>query len=59
MTRKDLNYIKSLLMRTKPMDEHVIKAISFIDRDIAIFDAHSGQLKEMYSYDADDYPSLF
>lgn len=49
MKKADLEYIKKLLERIKPQDEHVAKAIAFVERDLSIYNSKRGQIKDMYS----------
>jgi hypothetical protein len=51
MIKKDLEFVKKLLERIKPQDEQVLKALSFINRDLAIFESRRGQLKDQYESD--------
>jgi len=53
MTKTELKFVKELLLRIKPQDEQVLKALSFIDKNLALYAAQRGQLKEMYEA---DYP---
>ena len=53
MTRDELNYVLKLLERIKPKDEHVEKAIAYVNKDLAHYNARKGQLKELYEA---DYP---
>ncbi len=48
MTRKELEYVRTMLERIKDKDQFVAKAIAFIDKDIAIYNARRGQLREQY-----------
>ena len=52
MTKKELQYLLKLLSRIKPQDEHVAKAIAFVEKDLAIYDARRGQLMDQYEVDA-------
>jgi len=51
MTKKELYFIKELLKRIKSQDEQVIKAISFIDKNLACYNACKGQLRDFYETD--------
>ena len=51
MTREELNYVAKILMRIKDPDEHVAKAIAYINKDLAQYNARRGQLKDNYDYD--------
>lgn len=48
MTRVECNHIKRILIRIKPQDEQVALAISYIDKQLAIYDAQRGQIKDQY-----------
>jgi hypothetical protein len=50
MNKKDLQFIKCLLERIKPCDEQVLKAISYVNRDLAQYAACRGQLKDQYDW---------
>lgn len=52
MKREDLEFIKKLLSKVTPQDVQVAKALSFINRDLAIYDARQGQLLDQVD---DDY----
>jgi len=51
MTKKETQYVKKVLEHIKNSDEHVAKAISYLNRDLAQYDARRGQLKDQYEYD--------
>lgn len=51
MTRKELEYIVKILNRIKDPDEHIAKALSYLNKDIANYNARRGQLKEQYESD--------
>lgn len=51
MTRKELEFIKTLLSRIKPQDGQVNKALAYVDKDIAQFESRKGQLREQYDYE--------
>lgn len=51
MNRRELKYIESVLERVKDPDGHVAKALAFVRKDLASYDARVGQLRD--SYDAD------
>lgn len=51
MTIKELRFIDNLLARIQPQDEQVKKAQAYVNKDLAIFAARKGQLKEMYERD--------
>lgn len=52
MKREDLDFIKKLLLKVTPQDVQVAKALAFVERDIAIYEARRGQLLEQID---DDY----
>lgn len=54
MTREQLNYLLKVLNRIKEPDEHIAKAIAYINKDLAEYDARRGQLREQYS--VSDFP---
>jgi hypothetical protein len=51
MTRKECEHIKKILERIKPEDEQVQLGIAYIDKQLAIFNAQRGQMKEHYDSD--------
>jgi hypothetical protein len=51
MTKKELEYIQKILMRTYPKDVHLEKALAYISKDIAQYNARKGQLTEQYKHD--------
>lgn len=52
MTKKELLYVSKVLNRIKPLDEHIMKAIKYIEKDLASYEAMRGQLKDQYEYDS-------
>lgn len=48
MTIKELEYVKKVLTRVSPRDEHVEKALAYIEKDLKIYAARHGQLREQY-----------
>lgn len=50
MKREDLDFIAKLLGKIRPQDAQVAKALSFVQRDLAIYDARRGQLLEEQEY---------
>lgn len=61
MTRKELEYVKKILMNIKPrengMGTHgkVQLAINFVDRDIVLREAQRDNFKDMYEADFDHF----
>lgn len=53
MTREECKYIRKVLERIKEPDEHILKAISFVDKQLAIYNAQIGQLKDQYESNYD------
>lgn len=51
MTKKELQFIMSILNRIKPIDEQVDKAIAYVNKDLAQYNARKGQLKDQYEPD--------
>jgi hypothetical protein len=51
MTRKELEYVNKVLNRIKDPDEHVAKAIAYVNKDLAQFDSRRGQLRDQYESD--------
>lgn len=51
MTKEQLAYVKKVLERIKAPDAHIQKAISYVDKDIAEYEARKGQLSEQYETD--------
>lgn len=54
MTTKELEYIKNLLLHIKPQDVMVAKAIAFVDKNLAVYKACNGQLRESYESELGD-----
>lgn len=48
MTRKELDYIKTILEHIKDSDGHIAKVIAYVNKDIAQYEARRGQLKDEY-----------
>ncbi len=48
MTRRELDYVLKILEHIKDPDVHVQKAIAFVKKDIATYDARRGQLRDQY-----------
>lgn len=55
MTKKDTQYVLKVLERIKNPDEHILKAIAFVKRDLANFEAMRGQLRDQYESNQDWY----
>lgn len=55
MTRKELEDVLKVLGRIKEPDEFIARAISYINKDLAHYNARKGQLKEQYEYDNRPY----
>jgi hypothetical protein len=53
MTRKELMFVLTILGKIKDPDDHIAKAIAYIGKDLAQYDARKGQLKEQYEV---EYP---
>lgn len=51
MTIRELKYILKVLEHINPQDEHIKKAIAFVCKDLAIYDARKGQLRDNYESD--------
>lgn len=51
MTKQELRYVAELLKRIKGPDEHVQKAIAYVNKDLASYEARKGQMKNQYDYD--------
>lgn len=51
MKKSELEYLLKILERIKNGDEHVEKAKAYVKKDIAIYDARRGQMKDNYDYD--------
>lgn len=54
MTRRELEYVLKVLSRIKDPDAHVFKAVVFVQKDLATYDARRGQLRD--TYDSLDAP---
>lgn len=48
MTKKELLFIAKLLSLIKGPDEQVAKAIAYVNKDLAQYDARRGQLLDSY-----------
>jgi hypothetical protein len=48
MTKKELEYLEKVLLRFKPQDEHVGKALAYVRKDLAHYDSCRGQLRDAY-----------
>lgn len=48
MTIKELQYIKKVLEHIKDPDDHVRKAMAFIEKNLASYAACRGQLRDQY-----------
>lgn len=53
MTKRELEYVLKLLGRIKDTDPHVAKAVAYLKKDLAQYEARRGQLREQYDT---DYP---
>lgn len=51
MTIKELEYIMKVLDRIKDPDEHILKAKAYVEKDLAIYAARKGQLRDQYESD--------
>lgn len=51
MTKIELEYVRKILSLIKDPDQHIAKALAYVDKDLAQFDARRGQLREQYEYD--------
>jgi hypothetical protein len=52
MTKKELQYVKKLLELIKTRDEYILKAIAYVDKDLAQYEARRGQLKDSYEVES-------
>lgn len=52
MKLEDLKHIKTILGRISVQDGHVRKAIASVERDIAIYEARKGQIRDNYDSSA-------
>ena len=52
MTIKQLEFINKILVSIKPPDEQILKAIAYINKDLAQYAACRGQLKDSYERDS-------
>ena len=48
MTKRELKYIETILERVKDSDNKIAKALAFVRKDLACYEARKGQLQEMY-----------
>jgi len=55
MTKQQLIYVREIINKIKEPDEHVAKAIAYINKDLAEYAARRGQLKDQYDYDSTSY----
>lgn len=51
MTKAQLLYLEKLLGRVTPQDEPVAKALAYVRKDLAEYDARRGQLLDQRSYE--------
>ena len=51
MTKEECKQIKKVLERIKDPDGHVKQAIAACDRQLAVYEAKLGQMKENYETD--------
>lgn len=51
MTRNECDHINKILIRIKPQDEQVQLARIYIAKQIAIYDAQRGPIKDQYEQD--------
>jgi hypothetical protein len=51
MTRKELEHIQTVLNKIKNPDGNVIKALAYVEKNLRIFDACKGQIKDNYEID--------
>ena len=51
MTKKELRFIAELLNHIKPKDEQVEKALAYVNKDLAQYEARRGQLRDAYEPD--------
>ena len=51
MTRKECEYIKKILQSIRPEDERVQLGIVYVDKQLAIFNAQRGQIKDQREAD--------
>jgi len=52
VTKKELEYVAKVLSRIVHPDEHVAKAVAYVQKDLAHYAACKGQLLEQYDYEA-------
>lgn len=55
MTVKELQYVMKILERIKDPDEHIEKAKAYIDKDLKVYAARRGQLKDQYESNFGDW----
>lgn len=48
MTIKELEYVKKVLQRIKDPDQHIEKALAYIEKDLKNYAACKGQLRDQY-----------
>ena len=51
MTKAELTIVKNLLLKIKPQDEQVAKALALVEKDLAAYAARRGQLRELADRD--------
>jgi len=54
MTKIELMYLKEVLTHIKDPDQHIAKALAYVNKDLAQIEARRGQLKDMYEVDMVD-----
>jgi sigma54-dependent transcription regulator len=55
VTRRELEYVRTILERIKDQDDHVAKAIALVDKDLANYNTRAGQMREHYEADLDHF----
>lgn len=55
MTKNELQFVMKVLDKIKDPDEYVKKARAYVHKDIAVYEARRGQMKEQYDYDLGDW----
>lgn len=51
MNKQELQFIEKLLERVKDPDGNVAKALAYVRKDLAAYEARRGQLREEYEVD--------
>lgn len=51
MTKIELDYVKKILSLIKDPDQHIAKALAYVNKDLAQMEARRGQLREQYEAD--------